>query len=240
MTCVYIYYLCLDLHGFDEDLECAVDILDAREKARYYRFKNIHAQKCYLQARRIAKTVLGHRLNCRPSELSFAYTDTEKPFLKNSRWHFNISHSQSTIVLAVAPFAVGVDVEDIERCSRVWPNAGEFLNSHVKKRVDLCKTDDEAAAMFTEYWSCTESYIKLKGSAIYRDKDRVKVQDHSHFEQGRRYTFEDTTITTFDVLEGTRLSLACEREFPQVKLVDWRTGACATFDAPAKVSTAHQ
>jgi len=227
---VEIFYLPLEEHGFDIDLDQALEYLDEAELGRYQRFKNEHSQSCFLQARRIVKKELAKKLNCQPKDIVFSYTDTEKPFLKNHpQWHFNISHSHSTIVVVLSEQCVGVDVEDVDRCMRIFSKADDFLNGFVKLAVDACDTERESAAVFAEHWTCTESYIKLKGSAIYRDKDKVKAQYLRDFSQGKLRVFENIHFTTFTFSEYARISVATEDFFPEIKMTHWRTGNCVFF-----------
>ncbi len=228
MSRVELYYLPIDRHGFDIDLELAINLLDKSEKARYLRFKNEHAQQCFLQARRIVKTQLAEKLGCAPAEILFDYTNTEKPFLKKqsaeSKWHFNISHSQSYIVVALSTLPVGVDVEDVDRCIKIWKKAENFLNAYVKECVLKGKTEQDSATLFAEHWSATESYIKLKGSTIYQEKERVKARPHSNFSAGRRKTFEDSCFTVINLTPEARICVATENNFPEIEVIYWRTG----------------
>ncbi len=228
MPRVELHYLPIDQHGYDIDLEAALTYLDDAEKQRYHRFKVEHARQCFLQARRIVKTQLAKRLDCKPHEITFAYSDTEKPYLvapeSDVNVEFNISHSQTTIIVAISEVLVGVDVEDIERCAKVWTKADTFLNPYVKSCVDKGRNEKESTSIFAEHWCCTEAYIKLKGSAIYREKDRVQALAHSNFSRGRRKTFEDSCFTVLNITNDASIAVATENVFPDVELVYWRTG----------------
>lgn len=222
---VELHYLSIANHGFDIDLTAALPILDATERTRYHRFKNDHAQKCFLQARRIVKRELAKKLQCTAQDVLFSYGETEKPHLKNtSDWHFNISHSHTSIVVAISRTPVGVDVEDVARCEKIWQKAEDFLNEYVKQRVNEQKSNHGAAACFAEHWSCTEAYIKLRGSAIYREKDRVKSELTGGFDGGKYYGFENTCFTVFDFSQAARMSVAVEDELPTIELNYWRSG----------------
>ncbi len=241
MSQVELHYLPINEHGFDIDLEHAVDYLDQFETERYHRYKNDHAQKCFLQARRIAKIELAKKLNCAPRDVVFDYTETEKPYLKpflcaqSGQWHFNISHSQTAIVVGISEILVGVDVEDISRCKKVWRSAENFLNAYVKSCVDRGRSDTESAAIFAEHWTCTESYIKLKGSAIYREKDRVITRPQANFSAGSYKTFEDSCFTVFNFSDDVRIAVAVKNDFPDIALSYWRTGEQRRYTPEAAI-----
>ena len=224
---VDIFYLPLSDQGYDKDLDSALALLDDYELGRYQRFKVEHAKKTFLQSRRIAKTVLSEYLNINPEQIIFKYTDTGKPYLVDElnleKLSFNISHSTSAIVVAVSQKNVGIDTEEIERVSAPWKDAEAFLNSHVQDQVNSCRSELEAAEMFSTHWTCMEAYVKLKGSAIYMDKDAVEVDFVSSFIEGKNYRFQNTYFRCFDFNPKVKISLAFEKNIPSVNVYQWGT-----------------
>lgn len=220
-----LVYLSLPQSGFDEDLEQALNLLDAQEYERYQRYKNRHAQQCYLQARRIVKTELAKRLNCQPREIRFSYNEKEKPGLINSSdWHFNITHCQSTLAIALAKNPVGIDAEDISRTQNLWQKSSDFLHPDISRKIEACVSAREAATLFTEHWCCTESYVKQKGRGIYQELKRVCALPRGDFAKGKYYRFEEVCFTVFDFLPDTRVSVACEGVWPEIRVLNWRNG----------------
>lgn len=208
--------------GFDQDLEVALAWLDAHETSRYHRFKHKPSQQCYLQARRIVKEVLAEKLGCLPKDVCFSYNDTEKPYLTNSDvWHFNISHCHTAVVVAIAPFEVGVDVENISRCKQVITHAEDFLNPVSASYVINAETEEDAANVFATHWCCTESYVKCIGSAIYREKDRVQASHVKDFSHGKYYEFDQCVFTVFEHLEDLRLAVATAKPSREIQLYEW-------------------
>lgn len=231
MSPVELYYLSLKQHGFDEDLEAAIEILDAHEISRYRRYKNDHAKNCFLQARRICKSALSQQLGCEAAEVKFSYSETEKPFLKkHSACHFNISHSHSYVVVAISAHPVGVDVEDVDRCQAMVAQAGEFLNDLVAEEIIKAPSTSKQAAIFAEHWVCMESYTKLKGSAIYREKGKVIAEQCGKFSSGSLKRFENCLFVLFSSDPAVRISIATECDVPAIKTIDWRTKIIKTYD----------
>lgn len=227
---VELYYLSLDDDGFDHDMDVALDWLDDQERARHQRFKHKPSQQCYLQARRMAKQVLAEKLDCAPADIRFSYNETEKPFLSNSnQWHFNISHCHTAVVVAVAPYEVGVDVENISRCQQVISHAEDFLNPHSAADVKNAKTEEASAKAFATHWCCTEAYVKWLGSAIYREKDRVCARFVSSFPEGKFYEFDACAFTVFEHLNDVRLAIATDKPHREITFIDWRTRALQRF-----------
>lgn len=233
---VELFYLPIDRFGFDEDLASALTLLDDKEHDRYVRYKNKHAQDCYLQARRIAKTELAKKISCQPCEIQFAYNEKEKPWLTNSSaWHFNITHCKSTIAVAIAKKPVGLDAEDVTRTLNLWKKSGDFFNAAVTQQIEACDSEHDCATLFTEHWCCTESYVKQKGSAIYQELKRVSAVLEGRFNKGKFYRFENMRFTVFDFEADSRISVAYENTWPTIKVINWRTGE-VEFTSPAKPS----
>ncbi len=209
--------------GFESNLIDAMDYLDHHELERYARFKSIHARDTFLQTRKIIKEVLAQKLDCQANEIQFCYSETGKPSLKgfqDTPWKFSLSHSHNNIAVAIAHFNIGVDIEDCDRCLDILDKTEDFLNAHAAKLVQNSEDEMQACDMFARYWSCMESYVKLKGSAIWHEKDRVILQDTHLNNNPQRFNFEDSYFTSY-ALENCRLSLASKHSNVLVNLNTW-------------------
>ncbi|MFT5084578.1 MAG: 4'-phosphopantetheinyl transferase [Lentisphaeria bacterium] len=228
---VELCYLSIDESDFDVDLDAALPLLDGDERQRFQKFKVKHPKNCFLQARRMAKTLLAHKLGCSPAEVRFDYNEHGKPFLKTQsyaaaaekplNWHFNISHSKSMVVVALSQQIVGVDVEDVDRCRSMCDKAEEFLNTHVKTMIDSCSDVESQAAAFATHWSCMESYVKLYGSAIFNEIRRIEAVLSEKLTMAERYAYQSTRFTTLPLTPNCRVSLATEDHYPTIFVSKW-------------------
>lgn len=85
--------------------------------------------------------------------IQFSYGENGKPALcpPYGDIFFNMSHCRTAIACAVAPFEVGVDIQDIRRPSAaVLKRTGRDMNS----------------VEFSAFWSRYEAYTKLTGKGI--------------------------------------------------------------------------
>ncbi|PCK01273.1 MAG: hypothetical protein COA42_23325 [Alteromonadaceae bacterium] len=223
---VELVYLPIAEQGFDPDLPDALKILDEEELIRFHRYKNDHARDCFIQARRIAKSLLAARLGCDAHQVKFQYSDNGKPSLIGAELPcFNISHSNSAVVVAVADVGVGVDTEEVDRRSKPWRATADYLNAHAEACVEACATEFESAATFATHWSCMESYVKLRGSSLFFDKDHVAIEPFAAFELGECFRYQEIYFKTFDLSDAMRISIATEGCLPLVSLKRWQGSA---------------
>ncbi len=87
------------------------------------------------------------------NSINFSYGCNGKPALSEpyNDIFFNISHCRTAIACAIAPFEVGVDIQDIRRPSPA-----------VLRRIPHAMNDEE----FSTFWSRYEAYTKLTGDGI--------------------------------------------------------------------------
>lgn len=97
----------------------------------------------------------------------FACTDKGKPRLKeNSDFHFSLSHSGEAVACILARKAVGIDIEHI----RPYKDGVAKRFFHPEEYASLTAVNaQEQAQLFTRYWTCKESFVKLIGDGIGRD-----------------------------------------------------------------------
>lgn len=88
------------------------------------------------------------------------YNEYGKPYPASKECCFNLSHSEDCVVLAVADFEVGVDVEKIMKCHEA--TVKKVFNDKQKEMLSgLCGVERDAC--FTKIWTECESALKLKG-----------------------------------------------------------------------------
>lgn len=88
----------------------------------------------------------------------------EKPYLEGTPLHFNLSHSKTAVLCALAQDEIGCDIEDI----------GTPVMAIAKKRFCpaeyeyLCKISDPAAQAraFYRFWTIKESVLKAVGTGL--------------------------------------------------------------------------
>ena len=86
-----------------------------------------------------------------------------KPSLLNKDIHFNISHSNEYVALAISSIPIGIDIEKITRVS--WQAAKKVFDG--RRFASLEKANEnEKPTVFTRLWTETEAELKLVGSGF--------------------------------------------------------------------------
>ena len=104
----------------------------------------------------------------------FAMNEYGKPFLSGHTdiW-FNISHSQKTVVCAVADRPVGVDIQDIRPLNM---RVGEkFMTEAEEAAVKSITDPDELNRELCRLWCIKESYGKMTGKGFGEGFKKVET-----------------------------------------------------------------
>jgi 4'-phosphopantetheinyl transferase len=155
------------------DFSSRIDDLEARlpadEQQRARRFRVSVAGHRFVLARTLLRRVVGGTLNVDPTSLVFATGERGKPHLAAPETdhppHFNLSHSDKVVVLAVAPMEIGVDVENFRHEANAERLARRFFGPAERKVV--CDLDAAARdRAFLRIWTQKEAYLKATGIGV--------------------------------------------------------------------------
>ena len=142
--------------------------------------RKIRVDKAYYKKDKIIKIleyfIVKNALNLK-GEFNFKYNKNGKPYV-NNKLHFNISHSDSMLVVAVDSENVGVDVEPFikfdDKLARFICNKKEYNKIINAKNKSL---------ELTKLWTQKESLIKFKGITIAHNlKTLLKNKNLYNFE----------------------------------------------------------
>lgn len=146
-----------------------------QERANRFHFSKDHHR--FVIVRSILRILLAKYLQRNPAELDFFYNEFGKPFLKDSPFQFNVSHSGDFGLLAFdSAFPLGVDIE--------WKRPA-FAGLKIAERFFSAKEIEELKKLtnknmdngFFNCWTRKEAYIKAlgKGLAIPLSKFQVSL-----------------------------------------------------------------
>lgn len=94
--------------------------------------------------------------------LRFGYRGNQKPYLLDfPNIHFNISHCEECVVVAISDQEIGIDVQNIVPYD---PNVAAMVCS--LQELQHLQESVEPEALFIRYWTLKESYLKMTGSGI--------------------------------------------------------------------------
>jgi 4'-phosphopantetheinyl transferase len=114
-----------------------------------------------LLVRRVVKSKLG----ITDEEIEFCKNEHGKPYIKDVLdFHFNLSHSEKMVVLAISDTPVGVDVEFIRK-----------FNDRLMDKCFSLKEKEYVAhrsTAFFELWTKKEAYIKSLGNTFFTNSPK--------------------------------------------------------------------
>lgn len=181
-SAVHVWHLDLDLPP--EGLVACCEVLDDTEKVRAARFiRPVHGAR-FSAGRGQLRMVLGSYLRCSPDALTFTYNAKGKPSIETPgterSFAFNLSHSGSLGVLAVAGFStVGVDVEACRESRDLKPIARRFFSPAEQEQMGRLAEDDQCRA-FYQCWTSKEALLKAWGTGLATPLDQFTVSVLPH------------------------------------------------------------
>jgi 4'-phosphopantetheinyl transferase len=144
---------------------------DEQARAAAFRFA-IHQQR-FVAGRCALRCKLGELTGQDPASLRFVYTDRGKPMLTGAALGFNLAHSGSIALLAVAPFPVGIDLEH-KRAVEFDLLAREVF-SPTEWRSWLNLPPSEKPRAFYRLWTRKEALLKGIGCGITENTRQTTV-----------------------------------------------------------------
>ncbi|WP_315729208.1 MULTISPECIES: 4'-phosphopantetheinyl transferase family protein [unclassified Bradyrhizobium] len=152
-------------------------LLSDEEREQQRRFHFEIDRRCYLVARALVRSVLSRYEPVAPRDWQFTANAYGRPEIaavhgEAARLRFNISHTNSLILMGVACQRwLGVDVEnDRLREAPVDAALSYFAEREVQDLYALPPTRQKER--FFEYWTLKESYIKARGRGLSIPLDR--------------------------------------------------------------------
>jgi 4'-phosphopantetheinyl transferase len=159
------------------DLAAYIEILDGQERERMQRFHFAPDRARFAVAHANLRTILGSYLHQPAASVRFHTNGLGKPELDHrdasSSLHFNLSHSRSIALLAIANGQpVGVDVEEVR------PIEPEVADTHfsASERSQLSELHGDAwLAGFYRCWTRKEAILKAEGVGLSLALDSFDV-----------------------------------------------------------------
>lgn len=166
------------------DLYGAAQILPAEELMRVRGLSHTTDRIMATGDRMILRILLSMFSIGTPKRLSIRRDLAGKPYLENIPLHFNVSHSDSLLAIALSTTPVGVDVERISTSTEVSVIAGTAFASDEVAWLESMD-DMRRVRKFTELWSLKEAHLKRLGVGIAGGLTRLKC-----VRSGRRFVLE--------------------------------------------------
>jgi 4'-phosphopantetheinyl transferase len=154
-------------------------MLSEEEKHRAQRFLFAGGRTHYVCGRSILRILLGRYLNVAPKEVVFRYGPNSKPELAppfhHGRLHFNVSHSNGQLLVAIARgLAVGVDIEMVRPEMEIDSIAKRFFSFDEIEQLGTLSGSAKCDGFFN-VWTRKEAYLKARSEGIGYGLDQFAV-----------------------------------------------------------------
>ena len=157
------------------DLDFISQCLSGEEWTRAHRFRFGVYQDRYIAGRAILRTLLGRYLGSLPEKVSLSQTEWGKPILGGDMpFHFNVSHSEDLMLIALSPSPIGIDVEHIRPLDELDMMAKSVFSP---EELDLWRRLKPEAKLesFFRLWTRKEALLKGIGLGITEHTQTVSV-----------------------------------------------------------------
>jgi len=130
-----------------------------REQCLKYQ-KESDKKACILAYRLLEKGLAERYGTVNP--ISFVYNENGKPYLREyPDIFFSISHSESSVICALADFEIGADIESIRPYDM---KMAELICGD--DELEQLSVSDAPERLFCRFWTEKESYAKAKGDGV--------------------------------------------------------------------------
>lgn len=208
-----------NLRDFDPGIDAAIvtaivpDSLPAplkisqAEKNQSARFVRESDRKSYAFRHHLLRTLLSGWLHQPPETLVFSSNPFGKPFLENSRFHFNMSRSDTHLCLYFGPHDGGVDIERRRDPAAYRDVASRHFHPEEQK---MLKDDDD----FFVIWTRKEALLKGTGTGLSSGLHHFDCSREQVISGGQTYH-----LRTY-LRQESILSICLPVPFPELKLFE--------------------
>ena len=135
-------------------------------------------------------------------------SENGKPFLKDrSDIFFSVSHTNTTLFIAVSDENIGIDAEQMDRDVHFLPIVKRFPLAEQKEMKNLSD--------FLRHWVVKESAVKWLGGTLARDLYKLEYAN-STIKYGEVQLPVQITLIS---LNGCFVAVCCERDFSQAERI---------------------
>ncbi|RYF52359.1 MAG: 4'-phosphopantetheinyl transferase superfamily protein [Cytophagaceae bacterium] len=195
--------------AFSSDLEKFKSLLTFAETEKINRYKSAASRQTRILSRAILKILLGRYLSLNPDEITFKSDQHKKPIIDNvilKNINFNVSHSGSWILIAIATNPVGVDLEYTD-ASFTYQNLLDFSFSFEEK--NYIQTSKIPHQSFYKLWTRKEALLKATGKGLIDELALIPSLDGLHQNPSQLInSAESWQITSFSIDENHIASTA--------------------------------
>ena len=131
------------------------------KKEKIDKYKNENTKIRSIVGELLLKELLSNK-NVKYSNISYYINDYGKPYLKNEKYFFNISHSYDYVITSISTKEIGIDIEKVRKS--LVKTINQFATNNEKEYI-LSSKDNIEERLF-EIYTLKEAYFKMKGTNL--------------------------------------------------------------------------
>lgn len=210
MNCYYRDDIAVFRFYYAEDTTHQPDwrvLLHSDEIERGWRYHRRDDRLRSLYTRSLLRILAGRYTNQNPLAIRLTKGLRNKPELPNNLgWHINATHSGNWILLAIAKYSVGIDVEEVKPDFTFTDVIPFSFSTQERKYIEA---DGKALVRFYELWTRKEAFVKAIGSGIDETFSQVPALTGFHkWETTKLAAAGEWIIDSFYVAEGYPAAIA--------------------------------
>jgi 4'-phosphopantetheinyl transferase len=151
-------------------------LLSAEINARIKRLRRPQDRASVAIAHAGLRLILGRHLGRQAETLRFGLGQHGKPFILHTspaglplEVHFNISHTDGAVAVALAGSPVGIDIERLRELPDLIELAQHFFAAEIVDEIVCCAPASKQLALFYHHWTLGEALIKATGKGLSQD-----------------------------------------------------------------------
>lgn len=153
------------------------ELLSDDERLRAERFRIDRDRERFIACRAALREILGGYLGLPPEQVVFSYGPRGKPYVAESEFRFNLSHSGDDALIAVAQGReVGIDLERRDARLNLEQLTASFLTAGERAFVESPPNGKRMEA-FLSCWTRKEAWAKAIGTGIAVNPARFDVSE---------------------------------------------------------------
>lgn len=195
-----------------------LNFVDDDKKHRIKRIRNRRDSEMCLMGDLLTRMVLEKDFNISRGDISFIRGEKGKPEIQNNSKgiHFNYSHSEEWLILAVGTCEVGIDIEknrkiDLKIADRFFTEDECY---YIKENQG---TDSEIK--FFRVWTLKESFFKWTGKGITESMKSVEFKLKGNEVTVETHKINRPEVRLLDVEEGYTASICAERITKELEIL---------------------
>lgn len=163
----------ISLESDEHDINALSSLLSPSEHERLHQYQFDKDQRRFCISRAYLRKILSTYTGIEPEAVEFRYTDHKKPFVDQDI-EFNISHSATDVVIAIAKHPVGIDIETCSAQPEALNIAKRFFTPNEYNHLATLPPE-KVSHCFFHLWTQKEAIVKAIGKGVFHDLKNVEV-----------------------------------------------------------------